>query len=47
MHLASKNIQLLREYWTNTDVEIEGDAALQQGMRFNALQLLQSAVATA
>jgi alpha,alpha-trehalose phosphorylase len=33
----------LREYWTNTDVEIEGDAALQQGMRFNALQLLQSA----
>ncbi|HBG02579.1 MAG TPA: hypothetical protein DDW87_13600, partial [Firmicutes bacterium] len=28
--------------WDDTDVEIEGDQALQQGMRFNALQLLQS-----
>ena len=36
------HVEFLREYWDDTDVEIEDDLALQQGMRFNALQLLQS-----
>ncbi|MBT2291314.1 beta-phosphoglucomutase [Paenibacillus albidus] len=33
----------LDRFWTHTDVEIMGDPALQQGIRFNAFQLLQSA----
>lgn len=36
------HVEFLESYWDDTDVEIEGDVALQQGMRFNALQLLQS-----
>lgn len=36
------HVDFLRKYWDDTDVEIKGDLALQQGMRFNALQLLQS-----
>lgn len=36
------HIRFLEEYWTHTDVKINGDTALQQGLRFNALQLLQS-----
>lgn len=34
--------EYLQNYWDDTDVEIAGDLALQQGLRFNALQLLQS-----
>jgi len=37
-----EHVEFLRKYWEDTDVEIEGDLALQQGMRFNALQLLHS-----
>ncbi len=37
-----KHVDFLQKYWDDTDVEIEGDLAVQQGMRFNALQLLQS-----
>ncbi len=36
------HVAFLEEYWNDVDVEIQGDAALQQGMRFNALQLLHS-----
>lgn len=36
------HVEFLKSYWNDTDVEIEGDVALQQGLRFNALQLLQS-----
>ena len=36
------HVDFLAKYWNDTDVEIEGDLALQQGMRFNALQLLSS-----
>jgi alpha,alpha-trehalose phosphorylase len=32
----------MAKFWQDADVEIEGDAALQQGIRFNLLQLLQS-----
>lgn len=32
----------LKTFWSRTDVEISGDPALQQGIRFNAFQLLQS-----
>lgn len=33
----------LAEFWENADVTVEGDAALQQGIRYNMLQLLQAA----
>lgn len=36
------HVEFLEKFWSDTDVEIEGDLALQQGVRFNALQLLQS-----
>ena len=36
------HVEYLAEFWEDADVEIEGDLALQQGVRFNALQLLQS-----
>ncbi|NLJ74178.1 MAG: glycoside hydrolase family 65 protein [Firmicutes bacterium] len=36
------HINVLAKYWEDTDIQIEGDPALQQGFRFNALQLLQS-----
>ncbi|BFH64305.1 glycoside hydrolase family 65 protein [Paenibacillus azoreducens] len=32
----------LKSFWQHADVEIKGDPALQQGIRFNAFQLLQS-----
>lgn len=32
----------LADFWAEADVEIAGDAALQQGMRFNQFHLLQS-----
>jgi len=36
------HVQFLAQFWEDADVQIEGDLALQQGVRFNALQLLQS-----
>ena len=36
------HVTFLDQYWEHTDVEIKGDPTLQQGLRFNALQLLQS-----
>lgn len=33
---------VLDQFWAHTDIEINGDPALQQGIRFNAFQLLQS-----
>ncbi|MEK3772410.1 beta-phosphoglucomutase [Paenibacillus sp. FSL R5-0887] len=40
--LAQEQQAYLDRYWAHTDVEIHGDLALQQGIRFNAFQLLQS-----
>jgi len=38
--LEQKNY--LADFWRQTDIEIAGDAALQQGMHFNQFHLLQS-----
>lgn len=35
--------EFLDDFWYRTDVEIKGDIALQQGIRFNMFHLLQSA----
>lgn len=40
--LAQEQRAYLDHFWAYTDVEIHGDLALQQGIRFNAFQLLQS-----
>ncbi|WP_110933938.1 beta-phosphoglucomutase [Paenibacillus bouchesdurhonensis] len=40
--LAREQIAYLERYWHHADVEINGDVALQQGIRFNAFALLQS-----
>ncbi|WP_299165609.1 glycoside hydrolase family 65 protein [uncultured Arthrobacter sp.] len=33
---------VLDEFWADTDVEIDGDAELQQGLRFDLFQILQA-----
>ncbi|HEY2421446.1 MAG TPA: family 65 glycosyl hydrolase, partial [Neobacillus sp.] len=33
----------LNDFWSSADIEINGDSALQEGIRFNLFQLLQSA----
>ncbi len=40
--LFSSQSDYLGRYWQSADVEIEGDDALQQGVRFNTFHLLQS-----
>lgn len=40
--LCTEQAQFLAEFWRNSQIEIGGDDALQQGMRFSAFQLLQS-----
>lgn len=40
--LVQEQRAFLDHFWAHTDVEIQGDLALQQGIRFNAFQLLQS-----
>lgn len=40
--LVHEQRAFLDHFWAHTDVEIQGDLALQQGIRFNAFQLLQS-----
>jgi alpha,alpha-trehalose phosphorylase len=40
--LAREQQAWLDDFWARADVEIEGDAALQQGVRFNEFHLLQS-----
>lgn len=42
-NLISKQRAYLDDFWNNSDIEIIGDLALQQGIRFNMFQLLQSA----
>lgn len=41
--LLAKQKQYLDEFWKTADIVIENDAALQEGIRFNLYQLLQSA----
>ena len=40
--LCAEQHEALARYWQDADVEIDGDDALQQGLRFNLLHLLQS-----
>ncbi|WP_227470288.1 glycoside hydrolase family 65 protein [Massilia sp. YMA4] len=40
--LAARQAAYLADFWQQADVEIDGDDALQQGIRFNAYHLLQS-----
>ena len=40
--LCAEQAAYLERFWQDADVQIEGDDALQQGMRFNQLHLLQS-----
>ncbi len=40
--LARQQAHYLQAYWQQADVEIAGDDALQQGIRFNQFHLLQS-----
>ena len=40
--LCTEQRDALARYWNDADVEIGGDPALQQGLRFNLLHLLQS-----
>ncbi|MDO3411386.1 beta-phosphoglucomutase [Saccharibacillus sp. CPCC 101409] len=39
---ARKQEEILDEFWLTADVRVEGDAALQQGLRFSAYHLFQS-----
>ncbi len=40
--LKAEQREYLTEFWERADVEIDGDPALQQGIRFNIFHLLQS-----
>ena len=41
--LAAEQREVLDRFWSTSDVEIDGDGALQQGARFNLFSLFQSA----
>jgi len=40
--LFASHVEFMEDYWADTDIQLEGDPALQQGLRFNAFQLLCS-----
>jgi alpha,alpha-trehalose phosphorylase len=40
--LCAQQQEYLADFWAEADVEIDGDEALQQGIRFNQFHLLQS-----
>src|SRR5262249_7466383 len=40
--LRQEQQDFLAKFWATTDVEIKGDPAIQQGIRFNLYHLLQS-----
>ena len=42
-YFASCQHQFLNTFWEKSDIHIEGDIAVQQGLRFNLFHLLQSA----
>ncbi len=41
--IVQEQVEVLKDYWKYADVCIEGDAALQQGLRFNLFHIFQSA----
>ncbi|HBE80681.1 MAG TPA: hypothetical protein DDW65_23285, partial [Firmicutes bacterium] len=40
--MTQQQLKFLNEFWYLSDVEIKGDPAIQQGLRFNLFHLLQS-----
>ncbi len=40
--LLQENVDFLKAYWDASDVVIQGDDTLQQGLRFNSFHILQS-----
>jgi trehalose/maltose hydrolase-like predicted phosphorylase len=40
--LQAAQERFMADYWSRTDVEVRGDMAIQQGIRFNSYHLLQS-----
>ncbi len=40
--LLMNHVKFMENFWENTDIVINGDDTLQQGIRYNMLQLLQS-----
>lgn len=40
--LVAEQVAFLEEFWQAADIEVTGDALLQQGLRFNTFHLLQS-----
>ena len=40
--LFAPHVEFMESYWADTDIQLEGDPALQQGLRFNAFHLLCS-----
>lgn len=40
--LLKEQKQTMDEFWQGADIQIEGDAALQQGLRFNLFHIMQS-----
>ncbi|MFN6038050.1 MAG: family 65 glycosyl hydrolase domain-containing protein, partial [Bacteroidota bacterium] len=44
--LCSEHIEKWSEIWKNSDIKIQGDAAAQQGIRFNIFQLYQTYTGT-
>lgn len=41
-NIKKNQIEYMKRFWESADVEIEGDAKLQQGIRFNMFHILQS-----
>ncbi|MHB8749067.1 MAG: glycoside hydrolase family 65 protein [Aggregatilineales bacterium] len=41
-HLRTEQAKFLSEFWADADIEIKGDVALQQGIRFNMFHLIQA-----
>jgi alpha,alpha-trehalose phosphorylase len=41
--LARQHREAVRRFWDSADIEIEGDDALRQGLRFNLFHILQAA----
>ena len=46
-HYAQQQRQAMDDFWQDSDIEIEGDSGLQQGLRFNLFHLFQSLGRTA
>lgn len=41
-YYAERQAEICQQYWEHTDIAIDGDPALQQGLRFNLFHLFQS-----